>query len=266
MPLMFPESLYGSTKQVRPYVGRLATKVLQDGSLDEILRQPVIDVAAYTGWFVLSRGMVNPPAEQANFHADLLWKELERRLRKKLSWLEASERLTAIAATGLEHAWWFASLLQSQSYQLVRRASLQLRFLAHAETHWHSLVSVGARYAPLGDLERSPTLVSFCLARQGAPILTPPFLPLSSPRLLGLLGDLPGRRMQRLVAQGRTSDAVALLTGYGEITALSLAEHLVDAGHDELACQAVRALNFADPHGIVRDWLADEGNPRRTVR
>jgi hypothetical protein len=229
MAFMFPESLYGPTKQVRAYVGRLATKVLQDGSLDVVLREPVLDVAAYPGWVVLSRGMVNPPADQANFHADLLWKELERRVFKKQR-SEATARLTAMASTGLDRPWWFAGLLQSQSYSLVRRASLQLEFLNHAREHWHTLVSVGHRYAPMGNLETTPTLVSFCLARQGAPILNPPYLPLTPNRLLHLLNDLPGRQMHKLVANGKSAQAVDLLAGHSEIPALSLAEHLVDTG------------------------------------
>lgn len=265
MALMFPESLYGPTKQVRAYVGRLATKVLRDDSLDVILGEPLLDVAAFRGWVVLSRGMVNPPAGEANFHADLLWKELERRVLKQRG-SEAIARLTALASTGLDRSWWFVGLLQSQSYYLVKRASLQLEFLNHAGKHWHTLTSVGHRFAPMGNLETTPTLVSHCLARQGAPILNPPRLPLTPNRLLHLLEDLPGRQMRKLVANGKSLQAVALLAGHGEIPALSLAEHLVDADQDTLACKAIRELNLADPHGIVRDWLAGEGNPTRTVR
>ena len=38
--------------------------------------------------------------------------------------------------------------------------------------------------------------------------------------------------MRELVANGKNSQAIGLLAGHSEIPALSLAEHLVDAGED----------------------------------
>jgi hypothetical protein len=46
---------------------------------------------------------------------------------------------------------------------------------------------------------------------------------------------------------------------------LSLAEHFVEFGHDELVCEIVRRRNLPDPHGSVRKWLAGAGDATRTV-
>ena len=173
---MCPESLYGPTKQVRAYVGRLATKVLQDDSLDVVLQEPLLDVAVYPGC-VFSRGMINPPADQANFHADFFGRISNGAPSSNSVARKRPRRLTAMASTGLDRPG------GSQAYcsrrdSLVKRASRQLQFLEHAREHWHTLVSVGHRYAPMGNLETTPTLVTYCLARQGAPILILRIFPL----------------------------------------------------------------------------------------
>lgn len=231
-----------------------------------MLSGPLIDVASYSGRVVLARRWVAPPASEAHFHADLLWNELVRRVAKIAPGKASFARLSAIAATGFEHAWWFAGLQRSEAYFLVRRASAQLAFLEHARQNWPTLTSIGPRYAPTNEIGEIPTLVNFCLARQGAPIVAPPFLPLTPIRLTELLDVLPGRHVVQLLADGKNAEAVRLLNGHSEIPTLSLAEHLVDAGMDALACRAVRGLSIEDSHDIVRDWLTGEGDPTRIVR
>jgi len=262
----FPESLYGPTAAVRTSVRRFATEILRSESAESVLRGPHIDVASYPGRVVLERGRLAPVAAERNFHADLLWSELSKSVFKKFNGEDAFTRLRALAALGMGEAWWFVGLSSSQSYYLVRRASLQLKFLEYALQHWETLLSIGSRYFPFAALETTPTLVSFCLARQGAPIKKEPFRALTGSRLKELIDDLPGERMRALVVRGDFTEAARVLAGHGDIPALSLAEHLLDVGQDALACQLVRELNLPDPHGIVAEWLAGEGNPERNVR
>lgn len=265
--LWFPESLYGPTAQVRATVGKRATKVLRDDSLESLVREPRIDVSSYPGLIVLVRGRGGPPSAEASFHADLLWRELTNRVIKKVKGHDAIiSRLTRIAASALTEPWWFAGLLRSDSYFLVSRASQQLAFLEHARAHWEVLVSASGRYDPTPRLEEAPTLVSYCLARQGAPLSMLQRRQLTPAMLEKLLDGLPGRHVRSLAANGKHLDAARLIAGHEDVTALSLAEHLVDCGQDALACQTVRDLNLPDPHGIVANWLAREGDPARRVR
>ena len=263
--LAFPVILYGPTAQVRKAAGKAATKILRENTLQFLIEGPHIDVASHPGSVVLARRWITPRANEPNYHADLLWKELERRVFGKLTGEELFARLSQLARMGLSEAWWFAGLLESESYFVVSRAVSQLEFLDHAREHWSTLLSVGNRYSPTSSLETSATLVNFCLARQGAPITKPPFLPLTVPRLEVLLDDLPGFQVRELLAQGNVDDAFQVLEGHDEVPLLSLAEHFVEFGHDDLVCETLRRRNLPDPHGIVRKWLARAGDSTRTV-
>jgi len=108
------------------------------------------------------------------------------------------------------------------------------------------------------NLAELHTLVDFCLARRGAP--TNEFPPLTAALLDRLMNDLPGAKVRRLIARGRLDDAASEVRLHREIPLVSLAEHFVDAGFDDLACSIVRSVDAPDPYGIVRKWLAGQGN------
>ena len=259
----FPKLLYGPTAEVLSTVRRHVTLILRENSLQSVLEAPRLEVMSYPGRIVLARAGI-ASASEPSFHADLLWLELSNRLLKQSIGLDAFTRLSSLAQMGLAEPWWFAGLLLSQSYFLVNRAARQLEFLDHARAHWSILLSVEHLYSPHTRLETTPTLVHYCLARQGAAILKPPLQPLTTERLNDLLDHLPGYGVRRL-AQDRPNDVAPLLQGHEDIAFLSLAEHLVDFGHDALACELVRLQNRPDPHGITGRRLAGADNPDRIV-
>ena len=223
-----------------------------------------VDAAGAPGLVVLDRrwSLISPSSPQ--FHADLLWTVLSG--SAELGDSNWSVYLRS-ADEALTLTWAFAGILDSQRYELVRRADQQLRFVSAARQHWVSLTSLGSRFSTGGEgrrLEDLPSLVTFCLARQGAPVSE--LQPLTAQQLEQLASSLPGFRMRELAREGKLQDAAALLKDHREIALVSLAEHLVDFGYDDVACQAVENVASPDPHAIVRRWLDGRGNAERSVR
>lgn len=168
----------------------------------------------------------------------------------------------------LAQPWSFIGVLGGQLYDAVRTAAAQLRVLEAAAMHWPVLAAVGARYTrgqnfgqPLADMH---TLVTFCLARQGAP--EGDLQHLTPARMHGHIGHLPGFRVRALLEAGDVTRAVATLAGYDGITLLSLAEHFLAFGLDDVACDVVARSSTSDPYGNVAEWLAGRGDPSRLVR
>lgn len=67
-------------------------------------------------------------------------------------------------------------------------------------------------------------------------------------------------RPRTLRCPGDVSSAVAALAGHEGITLLSLAEHFLEFGLDDMACEAVARFSASPPHGSVATWLAGRGN------
>jgi hypothetical protein len=266
MELRFPAFMYGAYDEVRRAAGRAVTQVLRANSLQPIWDGTYLDVAPLGGVIVLDRRWSSISASEPNVHADVFWKILESRLEKGA---DGASKFKSFVESGLSEAWCFVGVVDSSRYFLVRRASEQLRFLGHARAHWPALLGAGTRYSTGNyygeDLAQLTTLVSYCLARQGAPQKA--LHPLTSARLDELMSELPGAKVQQSIHDGRLDEAAAEVRRHEEVVLLSLAEHFVEAGLDDLACSIVESVNSPDPYGVVvREWLAGRGNPNRWVR
>jgi hypothetical protein len=255
-----PASLYASKASARTAARRIAAALAKGGSPVEAAGPLVPITPENAGLIVLARGWSSIPTEAPQFHIDLPWRELENRADRA--------SFVGIVHSALEHTWVLAGLVGSQQYSIVRSAAAQLRFLDAAREHWASIVAVGARYTTGSNygesIETTPTLVHFCLARQGATVV--PREPLTPTRLDVHLANLPGYRVRDLLAHGDVDAALELLDGHRDITTCSLAEHFLAIGKDDEACRRVIELAVPDPHGCVADWLAGRGNPARLVR
>ena len=213
---------------------------------------------------MLARAWSTISSSEPQFHADLLWTALSSRTVGGKHWLEGKDEFVAIATAGLGHAWAFAGLVASQHYVVVDDAERQLGVLEAARIHWERLLSVGPRYTQgsesPGGLEGFPTLVGFCLARQGAPL--PDDAPMTLAHLDSLLADLPGRRVRDRVAKGKLEEAGGEIRRHHDpIVLATLAEHLVSAGHAQRAFDLVKSVKVDDPSCIIEQWL-DSGGTR----
>jgi hypothetical protein len=96
----------------------------------------------------------------------------------------------------LAQPWSFIGLLGGQLYAAVRTAAAQVRALEAADAHWPVLAAVGARYTHGSNVGKlladTHTLVTFCLARQGAPVRD--LQDLTPARLHEHIAHLPGYR------------------------------------------------------------------------
>ena len=151
-----------------------------------------------------------------------------------------------------------------QDYIVVGRVAQQLQFLDYARVHWETLLSVKPRYDMYAQIDTARTLVHYCLVRQGTPITKGPLPPLTTERLNDLLDHLPGYQVRKL-AKDSPNDVAPFLEGLQELQIVSLAEHLLDFGHDSLACELVRRQNHPDPHNIIARWLARKCDSTRIV-
>jgi hypothetical protein len=223
-----------------------------------------VNVQGMPGLVVLDRCWSSIPAGTPQFHLDLPWRCLfDAPSRRRL----IPSILAEVERAALEEPWSFIGLLGGQQYQVVRTAAAQLRVLDAARKHWAVLASVGARYtrgrADGAPLAGSPTLVNFCLGRQGAP---PGLGDLTQEALDAVLSDLPGFRIASLLAAGDVDAALRVVDGHHQIPLVSLAEHFVVAGFEAEVCAVVAANAEPDPHGTVGRWLAGRGDLTRTVR
>jgi hypothetical protein len=218
------------------------------------------------GLLVLDRRRSMISSEEPQFHLDQPWGQLYAAALKGRDWA-LFDRATEEA---WKHAWSFVALAGGQYHHscIARTALAQLQLLETARVHWPTLVAVGGRYTQGMDwgesLEEVHTLVGFCLARQGA--ARDPSSPLTFTRLVEMIDTLPGHRIRALLASGDVDSAIALLDDRQEVVLLSLAEHFLAFGLDDVACRAVEARCKSDPYGHVRKWLDGRGNLSRTVR
>jgi hypothetical protein len=264
-PLLVPSALYGRTADVRRAAGRFVTAVRKGRSLREALNGYMVPVdAEHPGLIVLDRKWSIVGTDDPHFHLDLPWRRLSDAALK----LDDDASFEHASRQALAEPWSFIGLLGGQLYAAVRTAAAQLRTLEAAHAHWPVLAAVGARYTRGSNvgrpLEEMHTLITFCLARQGAPMHD--LQDLTPVRLHKHIVYLPGVRVRALLQTGDVSSAVAALAGHDGITLLSLAEHFLEFGLDDVACEAVARFSTSDPHGIVAEWLAGRGNRSRRVR
>jgi len=262
-----PAFLYETFAEARKGTNRFLTALRSGKSLEEAAG-PLIEISrANPGLVVLWRGgMSMIPSRERHFHLDLPWRRIDN-----LAFEHDKPELLLRAAEALEHAWAFAGLVASQFYWVVRTAKGQLRFLEAARRHWPALTSIGQRYTdgvPTGmSLSQLPTLVTGCLGRQGADM--GPFIagaPLTTEALESALAHLPRFTVVALLQRGCVDEATQLLRGRKDFALVSLAEHFLAFGLEDVACRAVEEYVTEDPHGIVAEWLAGRGNLARTVR
>lgn len=251
--------MHGPTDAVRREAARKSTLLARGAALTDVVGDAWTTLDA-PGLVVLARGRLLA-ASDAHFQTDLLWSTFWKRTHDLPDAIARADRFVGDA---LSLPWSFAGVLSSQAYFIVRRADQQLGFAEAAARHWPALLSAGPRYsAGSGSgsaLSSIPTLVQFCLARQGAPhdVLGA----LDTPTLSSILSALPGARVRALVAEGRVDEAAAEIPGTPDIVAISLASHLVEAGYVDAARAAVTSAGTPDPHGNVARWLAALGSAR----
>jgi hypothetical protein len=262
--LLVPSALYGCTADVQRAARRFVTAVRKGRPIREALNGDMVSVDAdHPGLIVLDRQWSIVGTGDPHFHLDLPWRRLSDAAMK----LDEHASFEQASRQALTEPWSFIGLLGGQLYEAVRTAAAQLRMLEAALLHWPVLAAVGARYtrgsnvgSPLEDMH---TLITFCLARQGAPMHD--LQDLTPTRLRKHVVHLPGVRVRALLESGDVSSAVASLAGHDGITLLSLAEHFLGFGLDDLACEAVARFSTSDPHGTVARWLAGRGDLARLV-
>lgn len=264
-PFLVPSAFYGYTDNVRRAAARFATAIRKGCSVRGSLNGDMVPVdAEHPGLIVLDRRWSSVGTADPHFHLDLPWRRLSEaalKFRDPASFERASRE-------ALSEPWSFIGLLGGQLYEAVRTAAAQLRTLEAAHMHWPVLGAAGARYTQgsnvgkvLADMH---TLVTFCLARQGAP--THALQDLTPARLHQHIVRLPGIHVRALLESGDVNSAVAVLAGHDGVTLASLAEHFLAFGLDDVACEAVVRFSTSDPHGIIAEWLAGRGNQFRLVR
>lgn len=264
-PLLVPSSLYGRTTDVRRTAGRFVTSIRKGGSIRDALSDNMVAVDDnHPGLIVLDRRSSSIGTDKPHFHIDLPWRRLSD-VMLKVKNMRSFERASREALT---QPWSFIGLLGGQLYEAVRSSAAQLHTLKAAALHWSTLASVGARYTQgsnVGELLADMhTLVTFCLARQGADVHD--LRDLTPTRLHKHIAHLPGVRIRALLEVGDVTSALSLLEGHQGIPLLSLAEHFLNFGHDDVASSAVTRISTSDPHGNVTRWSADRGNFSRLVQ
>ncbi len=259
-----PKWLYGEYAQVLKQSRRRATMLAKGASLADVAGREWIDPRQEPGQIIIGRALSLIGRSVPQYHVDLVWSSFQRRY-----WPDQLELCQQIFVSLLEAPWGFLSVLY-QNYNVVRRARQQLYLITAATRHWGLLLPFGPRFSTGGwgcqYLEEIPTLLQYCLARQGVPGET-----LRQPLTAGLLAQLaaatPGFQIRTLSEQGRLEKAADLIREHrAETVVLSLSEHLLDFGHDAFACDLVRSLHLPDPHGIAGAWLARQGDPSRTAQ
>jgi hypothetical protein len=260
--LLGPGALYGPAAEVRRAAARFVTAVRKGCSVIEAFRDDPVSVdAGHRGLVVLDRRWSSISSDQAQFHLDLPWRQLH-------DWSIKNDDYAGFERASVEafaQPWSFVGLLGGQIYDPVRTAGAQLQVVKAAAAHWPVLTAIGARYTQGNNqgelLENLPTLVTFCLARQGAPL--DDLGNLTAERLRKHIAHLPGIRVRALLEQGDVAGAVALLAGHEESALLSMAEHFFAFELRDVACEAVARISTSDPYGNVGRWLAGAGKPAR---
>ncbi len=270
MDLRIPAFLYGTYDDARRAAGRAATAYSKGASLAEIAGSQCVRVADVPGLVVLDRKWSSLSKTDAMFHVDQITKQFNARAVRAKSTRPLDETLEEYGVACFEDAWAFLGFVAMEFYWPVRTAENQLRLLDAARRHWLVISALGARCTTGSNegrpLQSFPTLVKFCLGRQGTP--SADFdLPLTPTRLEELCAKLPGYRVKAALAAGDVQGALAeVRMQTSEIPLCSLAEHLVRAGYEDEACAAVVGCAREDPYGIVREWLAGRGDVNRRVR
>jgi hypothetical protein len=262
-PFLVPACLYALVKDARRAAGPLATALVRGKPLAQAAG-PLVEVSpATSGLVVVGRYWSSVSTGEPQFHIDLPWKRI---VDKTLERPDLA-RLDRVVEEALSHAWAFTALAGSQHYPVVRRAATQLRFLEAARTHWSCATCIGPRYSTgqsVGQpIEKLPSLVRFCLTRQGSRL--PGDRLLTSEVLEAELENLPGFQVRSRLLAGDVAGATELLRDREPLALLSLAELFFEHGQEEAACRAVELYVGADPHGFVKRWLSGRGDLSRTV-
>lgn len=260
-----PAALYTRTDEVRRTAARFVTAVRKGRAITDAFGDELVPVdAKHPGLLVLDRAWSLIPTAAPQFHLDLPW----RRLCDTCLAHDDDETLARARREALAAPWSFIGLVGGHRYPAVFTAAAQLEVLEAAVVHWPQLAAAGARYTtgsnvgkPLTEMN---TLVTFCLARQGAP--RDDLHDLTPVRLEKHVSSLAGLRVRAQLARGDVTRALAELKGHQDIALCSLAEHFLRHGLDDEVCAAVTRISKGkDPHGIVARWLARRGDPHRLV-
>src|SRR4051812_28748929 len=170
-----PSRLYGRSDDVRALAIQFAAAVRTGLSIGdaagEVLGTELVPVdAAHPGLIVLGRPWQLDPEDEPNFHVDLPWAELYHACALH----DDPETMERAVRQALPHLWSFIGLFGHQRIGLAYYAATQLEVIEAAALHWSTLAAVGDRYhegfvtgVPLSEII---TYVTFCLARQGAPV------------------------------------------------------------------------------------------------
>jgi len=263
--LLCPAALYGPVAAAGRAGGRMVTRLVRGATVAEAAGELVAVSEHPDAWIVLARMWSHVDTKRPQFHLDRPVHALCGRagIGDQFFGGDPDCVFERVRRDLLAHAWSFAAIAGSQRYWFVWRAAAQLDFAAAAGTHWPVLDATGPRFScggtpkPFADVCH---LLRFSLGRQGARWDG------TTAGLAHAVATLPGAAVRRALEAGDVDAATRMLTGHGDIVVCSLAEHFLAFGLDDEACRAVEATGVEDPHGIVAQWLAGRGDPRRLVR